>query len=94
VCLRLLLLVSHLFASERLPCGSTAPVGDGADSTTAPGKLADHPPLRGDVEDKLMLCWSPQQISRRLVIDHPDDPSMRVWNVGSVAAAANCSTKR
>lgn len=24
------------------------------------------------------MCWSPQQISRRLIVDHPDDPSMRV----------------
>jgi IS30 family transposase len=43
-----------------------------------PGKLADHPLLRGYVEDKLTECWSPRQISRRLDLDHPEDPTMRV----------------
>jgi IS30 family transposase len=43
-----------------------------------PGKLAEHPVLRGHVEDMLALYWSPRQISRRLVLDFPDDPSMRV----------------
>lgn len=42
------------------------------------GKLADHPVLRSHVEEKLRLCWSPQQISRRLVVEFPDEPSMRV----------------
>jgi transposase, IS30 family len=43
-----------------------------------PGKLAEHPVLRGHVEDMLTLYWSPRQISRRLVVEFPDDPSMRV----------------
>jgi IS30 family transposase len=30
------------------------------------------------VEDKLRLRWSPQQISRRLIIDFPRDASMGV----------------
>ena len=42
------------------------------------GKLADDPRLRRYVEEKLRLSWSPQQISRRLIIDHPHDGSMRV----------------
>jgi transposase, IS30 family len=42
------------------------------------GKLADDPVLRGYVEDKLALRWSPQQISSRLRQDFPDDPAMRV----------------
>jgi IS30 family transposase len=42
------------------------------------GKLAEHSQLRSYVEDKLRLCWSPQQISRRLRLDHPGDPTMRV----------------
>jgi IS30 family transposase len=40
--------------------------------------LAARPVLRARVEAGLMLEWSPQQISRRLVLDFPDDVSMRV----------------
>jgi len=42
------------------------------------GTLAEYPQLRAYVEDKLALCWSPQQISRRARLDHPDDLTMRV----------------
>jgi transposase, IS30 family len=42
------------------------------------GKLAGDPMLRRYVEDKLTSCWSPRQISRRLIVDFPDDPVMRV----------------
>jgi IS30 family transposase len=40
------------------------------------GKLADDPTLRRYVEEELRLRWSPQQISHRLIIDHPHDGSM------------------
>jgi transposase, IS30 family len=30
------------------------------------------------VEEKLVLKWSPQQISARLIVEFPDDPEMRV----------------
>ena len=39
---------------------------------------AGDPALRRYVEDKLAVRWSPQQINRRLPIDFPDDPAMRV----------------
>lgn len=42
------------------------------------GKLANNAVLRGYVEEKLRLRWSPQQISRRLRMDHPDDAALRV----------------
>ena len=42
------------------------------------GKLADDPTQRRYVEDKLRLRWSPQQISRRLIVDYPHDRCMRV----------------
>jgi transposase, IS30 family len=41
-------------------------------------KLAACPVLRGVVEDKLALRWSPQQISGWLVRTFPDDAEMRV----------------
>ena len=44
-----------------------------------PAKLADHPRLRAWVVDKLEhLQWSPEQISARLVLEFPDDESMRI----------------
>jgi hypothetical protein len=43
-----------------------------------PGKLAGHSVLRGYVEDRLKMCRSPRQISKRLVVEFSDDPSMRV----------------
>jgi IS30 family transposase len=41
-------------------------------------KLAHHSRLRDAVEAMLDLQWSPQQISARLVVEFPDDLSMRV----------------
>ena len=41
-------------------------------------KLAVSPGLRAVVEGGLELEWSPEQISHRLRLDHPDDPAMRV----------------
>ena len=41
-------------------------------------KLASHGRLRAAVEQRLFERWSPQQIARRLVVDHPDDAEMRV----------------
>jgi IS30 family transposase len=43
-----------------------------------PAKLAASPRLRTEVERLLGLRWSPQQITARLVVDHPDDAEMRV----------------
>jgi transposase, IS30 family len=43
-----------------------------------PPKLAQHPALRAVVEQRLAERWSPQQISRRLELDFPEDPTMRV----------------
>ena len=44
-----------------------------------PAKLTQHPVLRGWVADKLEhLHWSPEQISRRLRLEFPDDESMRI----------------
>lgn len=43
-----------------------------------PTKLASCRPLRDQVEAWLRLFWSPQEITRRLRIEYPDDPMMRV----------------
>lgn len=43
-----------------------------------PKKLATNVGLCREVERGLELLWSPQQISRRLVTDYPDDLEMRV----------------
>jgi len=43
-----------------------------------PRKLESCPRLHDAVNEGLKQKWSPQQISRRLVKDHPDDPEMRV----------------
>jgi IS30 family transposase len=44
-----------------------------------PAKLVLHPRLRDWVADKLeRLQWSPEQISRRLQAEFPDDESMRI----------------
>lgn len=47
-------------------------------SRPRPGKRADAPELRRYVEQWLALHWSPQQISRRLTLEFPGDPTMRV----------------
>mgnify|MGYP001111090043 CR=1 FL=1 len=41
-------------------------------------RCLDYEPLRQYVKDKLMIGWSPEQISGRLWIDYPGDPRMRV----------------
>ena len=41
-------------------------------------KLLENNRLRAQVEIGLMLRWSPEQISARLVVDYPDDAEMRV----------------
>ncbi len=43
-----------------------------------PSKLARNPRLRRRVERMLCGRFSPQQISARLKLDHPDDPEMRI----------------
>jgi IS30 family transposase len=43
-----------------------------------PRKLAVNKPLHDAVNEGLGKKWSPEQISNRLKIDHPDDPEMRV----------------
>jgi IS30 family transposase len=43
-----------------------------------PAKLVLQPRLRAMVEDKLALCWSPQQIAGWLPLAFPEDPVMRV----------------
>jgi IS30 family transposase len=42
------------------------------------GKLALDDRLREHVESKLNVCWSPQQISKRLLKEFPDAQRMRV----------------
>ena len=43
-----------------------------------PSKLARHPVVRGQVQQLLDRRYSPQQVSGRLRMLHPDDPAMRV----------------
>jgi IS30 family transposase len=43
-----------------------------------PSKLASNPRLRGHVERALKVRCSPRQISARLRLDFPDDPTIRV----------------
>ena len=43
-----------------------------------PGKLALNERLHDEVQDRLMENYSPEQIARRLRLDFPDDPEMRV----------------
>src|SRR5215475_2305173 len=43
-----------------------------------PSKLARDPVLRAEVQRLLGRRYSPEQVSGRLKVDYPDDPSMRV----------------
>lgn len=43
-----------------------------------PSKLARNPVLRGEVQRLLGRRYSPEQVSGRLKVEHPDDPAMRV----------------
>ena len=43
-----------------------------------PAKLARHGERRRAVEQRLALCWSPEQIARSLRRDFPDRPEMQV----------------
>jgi IS30 family transposase len=43
-----------------------------------PTKLSRSPRLLAEVEAGLGRCWSPQQISARLKLEHPDDLEMRI----------------
>ena len=44
-------------------------------------KLVSCLPLRQEVERRLALRWSPQQIAARLAVDYPDEPVMRVSHI-------------
>ncbi len=41
-------------------------------------KLAADGPLREYVKEMLLTCWSPEQISKTLIKEFPDDEQMRV----------------
>lgn len=43
-----------------------------------PYKLVENARLRAEVERRLELRWSPEQIAARLVRDYPSEPEMRV----------------
>jgi IS30 family transposase len=43
-----------------------------------PGKLEGNTTLSAAVEKMLVKNWSPEQIARRLRLEHPDDPNMNV----------------
>lgn len=43
-----------------------------------PGKIAQNPRLREAIADGLRRRWSPEQISRRLRLQFPDQPEMHV----------------
>jgi IS30 family transposase len=41
-------------------------------------KLVVHPPLAAQIAEWLVELWSPEEIARRLRLEFPDDPMMRV----------------
>jgi transposase, IS30 family len=43
-----------------------------------PSKLARNPALRAEAQRLLSRRYSPEQVSGRLKVEHPDDPAMRV----------------
>jgi IS30 family transposase len=43
-----------------------------------PAKMASCPLLLAQVVEGLEQLWSPEEISRRLRLEHPDDPMMQV----------------
>ncbi|WP_441729351.1 IS30 family transposase [Glaciibacter sp. 2TAF33] len=51
---------------------------EGRRARPQPSKLARDPRLHEYVQAKLKLKWSPEQISNKLVEDHPGEESMRV----------------
>jgi transposase, IS30 family len=51
---------------------------DAAKARPKTAKLAGNPRLRKEVQARLKLNHSPEQISARLMLDFPDDPEMRV----------------
>ena len=50
---------------------------DPVQGTEAPAKLAVEPDLRDYVKDKLLPCWSPEQISHTLLEEFPRNPDAR-----------------
>jgi IS30 family transposase len=51
---------------------------DAAAARPKVAKLADHPRLRQEVQDRLELEHSPEQIAARLRVEFPDEPEMWV----------------
>ncbi len=43
-----------------------------------PSRLSQHPALRAEVQQMLDRRYSPEQVSGRLKVVHPDDPAMQV----------------
>jgi IS30 family transposase len=53
-------------------------------ASKTPWKM-NHPPLAAYVQEKLALCWSPEQIAGRLEVDFPDESGMRISHQGIYA---------
>lgn len=60
---------------------------------TRPLKVTLSPALHGFVRAKLREKWSPQQISRALRLEHPDDPAMRLSTESIYQALYRPSTR-